>query len=534
MATAKTKLINGVRINIESGQPDFQNTKSQRDALDLRQSPEKLPLTSAGNVKPITVNQLTSTETPINVPPPTVSTGMAGLQGFIQQGTDQFTQDQQVKAKKAEADKKNSQNDFLSSVLNAPTQSGLESQAYKTEVDPIQKELDSIQKQIRQEQRDLENQTRDIQDAGGGLVSGQNIDLQKIRGESIRRQADLYIIQEGIQGRFDSAKAIADRAIKAQMEQSRKEQEVRQFIYEENKESFTTAEQRAFESAQGDRERALDKEEADRTALYNLAIEAKKNGASNATMQSILNSKSPTEALTVGGNYLVKPTAASAPKLQNFGNSDNPVWRQYNYQTGQWEEVSGLGVSSMSPAQVMEIDKGIQESQVALNIVDNLLDNKRGVGAITGQFKTPTVSGFFQGGKAEGKIGTLTRFLPVIGNVQGAIQSRNDRDNALTDLTYIYNTEGFQEFIGLKQSGLTFGSLTAGERGAIFAAANRLNSAITLQEGGDSSVVTGYRGTDENLIADLQLVAKGLKAGQDELNAQLMMNNNDKREIINI
>lgn len=375
-----------------------------------------------------------------------------------------------------------------------------------------------------------------LEKKGGGLQGGAEAEYQTFARDSLFRETNA-IIQLGVQsGRLSNAQAAAERVAKAYYEQERADIETKKEFVNINKEFFTQAEQRQFNLQYEQVNRELDRQENELLTLQNVQLEAmktaKERGAPQSVIDAIGKATSKEQVFASAGNYLVKPTPASAPELKNFGTSDAPMWRQYNYQTGQWEEVSGLTNSGLSPQQVSEIDTGIQESQVSIDIIDNLLSNDRGIGAITGQLKTPALSGFFQGGKpAEGAfdVAGLLRYTPVVGNIIGAVQSRNDRDNALTDLTYVYNTEGFQEFIGLKQSGLTFGSLDNAERIAIFAAANRLNSAIEIE----NDTVSSYRGTDENLKADLELVKKGLKARQDELNAQITLSVDDKQEIIN-
>lgn len=191
----------------------------------------------------------------------------------------------------------------------------------------------------------------------------------------------------------------------------------------------------------------------------------------------------------------------------------------------------------LSPDKILESERNIAESTSTISMIDKMLGNSRGIGAITGQIKSPTLSGFFMGGKSDGSASSLVSKIPVIGNIQGAIQSRNDTDEILSDLQNLYNTEGFQEFIGLKQSGLTFGSLTEGERQSIFSAANRLNSALVMKtnaNGEPSGRVEGYQGTADSLERDLREVQKGIKARNEEIATRLYLDTAEMQEIINL
>jgi hypothetical protein len=43
-----------------------------------------------------------------------------------------------------------------------------------------------------------------------------------------------------------------------------------------------------------------------------------------------------------------------APDTKNFGTSDAPIWKQWNASTGEWEDVTGAGVSGDSPEQIQQ------------------------------------------------------------------------------------------------------------------------------------------------------------------------------------
>jgi hypothetical protein len=182
-----------------------------------------------------------------------------------------------------------------------------------------------------------------------------------------------------------------------------------------------------------------------------------------------------------------------------------------------------------TPEEIMKYERNQVEARGTISMIDKMLGNSRGIGAITGQLKNPTLSGFFMGGKSDGSALSLISRIPVIGNIQGVIQSRNDRDQIIADLQNLYNTEGFQEFIGLKQSGLTFGSLDNAERLAIFAAANRLNSALNIEP--TTGRITDYQGTADDLRKDLAEVQKGLRAREEEISSNLYLSPEEKKQI---
>lgn len=238
------------------------------------------------------------------VAPPTQG---AGLAGEIQQRADSFTQQLQADRKAKETALVQPRTDIQDFLKNLRGETTLTSEAYgqKGGVDAIDVELKNINNQILQEQVGLQRQIEKLEKNAQGMFAGGLEDqINDVQRESIRKQADLSVIQMGIQGRYDSAKAIADRAVSAYMEKQKNEYEALKFNYEENKDLFTRAEQREFEALSANRKRELDKEEEDKKNIYAIGLDAQQNGAPSSAVQAILAAKTPEEALKAGGSYI--------------------------------------------------------------------------------------------------------------------------------------------------------------------------------------------------------------------------------------
>jgi hypothetical protein len=152
--------------------------------------------------------------------------------------------------------------DLLDSVMRSDTETGLRDQLYSEQVDPAKAELDDIDQQIMAEQHATRREIEAIQKNPQGLFGGALQDkVDEIQNRSIAKQADLAIIQLSRQGKYDSAKQIADRYVQATLEKQKLRNEALQFNYQENKELFNADEQRVFESLQAERERTLQNEE---------------------------------------------------------------------------------------------------------------------------------------------------------------------------------------------------------------------------------------------------------------------------------
>ena len=248
----------------------------------------------------ITSESLTPT-TSFNLPPPSQGTEAAGFEGAM----DAFSKGLQVEADKTKVVKDQSGRDYASALFGAEGETALTDKLYSETVDPAESELSDINQQLLEEQEGLRRQIERIEDNAEGLeTSGVAGRVDEARRKSLRTQADLAVIQMAKQGKYDSAKKIADRAVAVQLEKQRQTLDTLQFIYQENKEAFTRAEQRAFEVAHGDRERALNAEEDNLKTISDLSLNALQNGAPTDLASQMRQAKTVEQAMQIGGQYV--------------------------------------------------------------------------------------------------------------------------------------------------------------------------------------------------------------------------------------
>lgn len=247
MATAKTYLRDGVRYDRKTDKPFVAGVSPSEPA-------------SAGG--PISTATL-SGQADIKLPNPPAPTAAAGLQGAVTANADQFTKDLEQRRKEAEAAKNDSMGSLMEALGDQEGKIERTSKAYSREgVDSLEVELKDINQQILQEQEALRRSVERIQTAPGTATSAErDRAVRETERVSLRKQADLSIIQLARQGRYDSAKTIADRAVSAELEQQTQELDALKFIYSENKDLFTKAEDRQFQTLVADRERKLQNEE---------------------------------------------------------------------------------------------------------------------------------------------------------------------------------------------------------------------------------------------------------------------------------
>lgn len=294
MATAgiaKTKLVNGERVDINTGAP-FSSTAITSDSLapvpDI-----KLPEAPPSNASMAALGGQFET---------------AATQSKAQ--SDQFVKDQEAKAKEAEKARASSLQDYASSKLEPGKVATTDEQyAKKGGVNDIQTELDDINNQLLQEQNALRRATEKVQ-TEAGLTKGQvNQRVEEITNKSLRKQADLSVIQQGVQGRYDSAKAVADRYVSAYIETQTARQDYFKTVYEDNKELFNKEESRAFEIKLADRDREIEKEADRMKEISDAAISMQEGGAPTSVVQQVLSLKDNpdatlSDAVGIGGKYM--------------------------------------------------------------------------------------------------------------------------------------------------------------------------------------------------------------------------------------
>lgn len=235
---------------------------------------------STNSYSPIPVATLaTPAPTPIKVTPVVPSTGSVGLSAQVgamaAQNQDQYNADLAAKTGVAQQNKDTSFQDLLKNQLGIQGQTELTAGQYaSTGVDAASKELKTINNQILADQVATRHQIETLKATNpmGLSTEAINSQIQDIQDKSTSRQADLAVTQLAKQGQYDSAKAIADRAVAVKMERQKTINDALKLTYDENKDLFTTAEKRQFETAQKDRERKLDMETYKEKAKYDQII----------------------------------------------------------------------------------------------------------------------------------------------------------------------------------------------------------------------------------------------------------------------
>jgi len=302
-------------------------TTSQADAERLYQKdfgPLPAPTSSVGSTT-LNSNNLKDSK-PFNITPAAPLSEAAGLSAMTETRSKSIAEDIAAgtfnskslgtRAVEAEQGKNTSLAEYLKASTETKGKTQLEDEAYSVKggVDETEGELKEINQQILEEQNSRRRKLEALEKNPEGRLRGALSDIKdNIERESIAKEADLTIIQLGRLGKYDSAKAVADRAVAVQLEKDKAKIDALRVNYEDNKDLFTTAEQRAFETAQNEREEEFSSRESELKTVKEFALKALELGAPMSTVQSMLSATSIDDALALGGSY-VAPAGAGSPE----------------------------------------------------------------------------------------------------------------------------------------------------------------------------------------------------------------------------
>jgi len=274
------------------------------------------------------MDTLTASPSAVNVVPPKIGTEGVALGGMIASQPD-YTKQLTDAATASQQTTDQAFNGYLEGLRGKIGETQATAKAYEKKggVDDLQKKLNTYDQQLAMEQNALRLRQEAIaKNAQGGLREGVQNELDRVERESLAKQANISIIRAGVAQDYSTAKAIADRAVAVQMEKQGNTIEALKLNYERNRDLFTTAEKRAFEAKQKDRENAYNEELTNRKEISDLSLRALENGADGALVMSIRQAKTPEEAQQLLGNFLAPRIAQERAlemeaKRQNIASS---------------------------------------------------------------------------------------------------------------------------------------------------------------------------------------------------------------------
>lgn len=238
------------------------------------------------------------------------------------------------------------------------------------------REYRAAQNEVQQYTSQLNNITanRDasilaLEDTGRGQTTG------FIGGEQgrIQRQAAIAALPvqaqlAAAQGNLEIAKSHVDSLFQMKIKDIETEQAYKQTVANTWMSVATTQQSNLLNAAIADSNERAEAKKIAMNDAKQIAMQAIEYGQSSLAASVMkLDPTSPTYQQDVmnamaGLRKPVEAVAQKAPEMQNFGTADNPDWRQYDYGTGTWKEVDGVGVgtgSSLSKVQKAKVSEAV-------------------------------------------------------------------------------------------------------------------------------------------------------------------------------
>lgn len=393
--------------------------------------------------------------------PPTQAAALGGQIEGIVQGADDFIAQTAKQAQEAEAKAESSLQDLIKGLSGAQGETELTDIAFRREggVDDVTKELNAINQSLKEEElsrrRAVEQREKNLEGTFGGAVAQ---DVAKINRESYRLQADMAIVQQGIQGRFDSARTIADRAVAVQLEQQQNRIDALQINYEANKDLFNKREQRAFEAQQADRQRKQNNEE------FRLRAEYEQKLAQSDPLYKIQVQKARRELALVG------------QKTKKEIDAENKA--------------------------LLDAQKALPVIENKISLIDGLLDSKAMDSVVGTSFLTRGPGGF---------LGVLGRLQPLglPSLIGGTIDTlTGERQSFIGGVEQLIDQEFLDKLIDVKSQGATFGALSNAEGAALRSAATKIGT-WRIRKGDDiDGRVIGYNASEAAFKKELETLRR--------------------------
>lgn len=428
-----------------------------------------------------------------NKPTPNYGGIQTDINASLQTASQQRQQAFDTKAQ--EADKVRQQNikDILGTIEQIGQSSTLTDKAY-TEggVDTLKIQYDDYTNQLEQEQHALTRKLQEIdkntQGLFGGAVQQAKNDANR---ESLAKQADLAILQNSTLRKYDTARSIADRKVELQLEPLKTRLDALKFIYTTNKDTFDTADKRAYENKIKDEERQYNELKDEKDKINEYILNALQGGASATLIQkaqSISNQGGKAQdVLSVLGSYSMSPEKRLDLSIKNLQYKKLKDEISSNNDAGELVKINGTDYIRYKDGTIS--NPVLPEAKDLGVVITRLEDKIKTLDKLT-----------------QGSVGLSTS----AGSVRGApipFLFKNSINDWRADAINIIQKLTVDELGRVKSDGVTFGQLSNGERQAVGDAATALSAASIKDEEGNP---TGkFRMSEQKVIDEFNKIKQG-------------------------
>ena len=439
------------------GTYDLKNPTGPADSVDS-------PTTSSTTPNVPSTIPLPDTNTKAIVTRPTnPPSSSAGLGSFVENLTsDSKKVDEKTTESQATAD--TSSANYLKELMGS---ADIQGSVDYSRADAAKKISDRYSAQILADAKATRDRIESVKSSFHGSPAGLADEIGRIQNESSNHQADLAILKFVSDNDYQGASEIASRQLAQKTEQSRIRLDALKFIYQENRDAFNKADDRAFQAKLKAEDRQYKKTEAVETTISTMKLNAAQYAGKDAdriiNALSAIDTSQPdalAQAAKIGGKYLNDPIdramkSAQLAKLQRETSLlGEPTTKEKQEEADKLKQVEGQ--------RLILQDK--------IDLVDTLIDNP-GMATRVGPNITSRAPTSFLGGlgKASTIVGIPGLTNDAVIESTGAGQAFAGRVHQLTSKEFV------NALIDAKAQGATFGNLTDREGDALRASATAIN-----------------------------------------------------------
>ena len=377
---AKTKLVNGERIDIGTGQTFVDTLKAAKNIAPIIDVS-----TLSSNQKPFTTPTMGSTAN-------TASSAVISQAGAM---TD-IAKELQSKIDTAQKETNNSSSALRGYLdkLAGKGQAQIEAEN-EAGIPKLNQELTDITNQIEAKQLAARRQVEAIQARPGSTKAQKELEVQEINRQNAKELADLSIIQNARNRNLLTAQDLVNRKIDLEYGDLKDRIEAEKFFYQENKDDLTKAEQNLLNERIRQDERQYNEGVALEEAKQKLIIQASLNqDVPLSVLQQAQKAKTPSEVAQILSPYM-RDLTEIAYKNQQLANARlqgeklKQDLAKGKALTGEYGTIIS-GVSTLVPATSREIFKETLTENIANGDFKNAYTNVINAvsNGLTGENKT--------------------------------------------------------------------------------------------------------------------------------------------------
>ena len=298
--------------------------------------------------------------------------------------------------------------------------------------------------------------------------------INEIQRASAFEQADVAVLQSAANRDLATAQTILDNRTKLALEPLKTKLQFQQFFYEENKENLTKAEDRAFQNAIKESDRAYQEAQTFEKTKSDQAFQALKDG--NTKLYSAINASTTPTGLSSAVEKYTVPNGGLTFKTLSDGR-DVMIDKDGNI----IKEISGVKLTK-------DQQDALAASENAKRSIPSLNDKLGEIDRLTRGLDLGVYSGAV-GPSSLARGGNLSF-------ITGANQ------NFVAGVEQLVSTETLKALTDLKAAGGALGALSDGERQTLQAAATKIGSWAIKEDGN----VVGYNTTEKAFKDELSKI----------------------------